>query len=135
MAAKNMGINPLQKKLVEFGMDQALKQGSKYLNSTLNKKADQKSAPQPEPESPVVNMAESLFNKVFPEKNADGTPVTKSAPKAHDALARLSDIAASLEQVDQHQMIADIMLLVKESPAASADDKAEWTARLYGRRD
>lgn len=108
--------NPLMTMFAKTLTEQALSYGAKRM-------ASQK----PDENDVFTNISNIVSG--FTQK--DQKP-SKAQAETEKALTRLSGIASSLEESDSHQMIADIMTLVRESKNLNDETKMKWIAALYG---
>lgn len=83
-----------------------------------------------------VNPADAIFNGVndfVGQRKASAAKKSGKITPTDAALSRLSAISSSLEEDDEHQMISDIMLLVREGSKMNDEQVANWVSSLYGR--
>lgn len=109
---------PLKVMLVKALTEQALNYGAKRMSDPTSKTNEK---------DVFTNISNIVGGFVQNERKPQ-----KSKADVDQALTRLSDVIASLEEKDSHQMIADIMTLVRESERQNDEVKMKWVTALYG---
>lgn len=107
---------PLMSMFVSALTEQALNYGAKRM-----------SGPKPDEQDVFSNISNIVGGFMSKEQKP-----RQSKTQVDAALGRLSGVVESLEEKDSHQMIADIMTLVRESGNQSDETKMKWVTALYG---